>query len=82
MARIRILRVSLNDLYYDTAEISKMSFDEALNFFNWEDEIHACNVDVIQVDDTKDNEMKIFPEGAEEGDAVDTLLTWCKVDCC
>ena len=82
MARIRIFHVSLNDLYYDTAKISKMSFDEAVHFFNWDDDIHACNFGMKQIDDCTENEGLLAPEEIETGSPSDTLLVWYKVDCC
>jgi hypothetical protein len=82
MARIRIFSASINDLYYDTQKLANMSFDEAVHFFNWEDEFGAATINMRQIDDCCDNESKILPEGIEAGDTSDTLLVWYKIDCC
>jgi hypothetical protein len=82
MARIRIFSASINDLYYDTAKISKMSFDEAVHFFNWEDEFGAATINMRQIDDCTENEGLIAPEEIETGSPSDTLLVWYKIDCC
>ena len=82
MARIKILHASVNNMCYDLQALSQMSYDEAKNYFENEDEFHACNVGEITVDDSKPNEFSFHADGVASGDGSDTMLNWCKVDCC
>ena len=82
MARIKILHASVNDMYYDLQALSQMSYDEAKHYFDHEDKFGACNVGEITVDDSKPNEFSFHADGVASGDGSDTMLNWCKVDCC
>lgn len=82
MARIKILHASVNDMYYDIQALSQMSYDEAKNYFDHEDKFGACNVGEIEVDYSKPNEFSFHADGVASGDGSDTMLNWCKVDCC
>lgn len=82
MARIRILHASINDMYYDVQALARMSYDEAKHYFEYEDKFGACCVEETVVDDTKPNEFTFHADGVMSGDSSDTMLNWCKVDCC
>ena len=82
MARIRILHASVNGMYYDVQALARMSYDEAKNYFESKDEFGACNVGETVVDDSHPNEFTFHADGVEAGDCSDTMLNWCKVDCC
>ena len=77
--RVQIFSASVNpNGYYDYAAISKMSFDEAVEFFRCED-VGACTCKLNEIDLTKPNEFCFFADGAEVGDGSDTMFVWTKV---
>ena len=82
MARIRILHASVNGMYYDVQALARMSYDEAKNYFENEDKSGACNVGEITIDDATPHEFTFHADGVLAGDCSDTMLNWCKVDCC
>ena len=58
------------------------SYDEAKNYFDNEDKFGACNVGEITIDDATPHEFTFHADGVASGDGSDTMLNWCKVDCC
>ena len=82
MSRIRILHASVNDMYYDIQALAQMSYYEAKHYFDYEDKFGACSVGEITVDDSRPNEFTFHADGVAFGDGSDTMLNWCKVDCC
>lgn len=82
MSRIRILHVSVNDLYYDIQALSHMTYDEALDFFQNRDQFGACTFGEEVINDTTPHEFTFHADGVASGDGSDTMLNWCKVDCC
>ena len=78
---VQIFSASVNPFgYYDYEAISKMSFDEAVEFLK-NDEVGACTCKLREVDLTKANEFAFWAEGAECGDGSDTMFVWTKVVC-
>jgi len=75
---VKIFHASVNPSYYDLVEIGKMSYDDAVKFFE-NDTIHCCNVYEREVDTLKPNEFKFSCDGADGGDGSDTMFVWVKV---
>lgn len=70
---VKIFSASVNPSYgYDLVKIGKMSYDEAVEFFE-NDKIGACTCYEHEVDTTKSNEFKF---AADEND---TMFVWTKV---
>lgn len=79
--KVTIFSASVNPFYYyDYAEIGKMSYDRAVEFFTNEDTIHACTYQFHEVDLTQQNEFFFCADGAKEGDGSDTMFVWTKVE--
>ena len=76
MARIRIFHASINPDCYNVIRLSRMTFDEAVEFFE-NDEVCACNTGMYTVDDTTSHEDTLHADCP-----TDTMLNWVKVDCC
>ena len=76
MARIRIFHASLNPQYYNVLELSKLTFDEAVEFFE-KDGNNCCTTGMYTVNDSVPNEDTLHTVVQE-----DTMLNWIKVDCC
>ena len=80
--KVQIFSASVNPYYeyeYDLVAIGKMSFDEAVDFFDNEDEFGACTHHLYEVDLSKANEFSVCADGAECGDGSDTMFVWVKV---
>ena len=82
MARIRIFHASVNPECYDLNKLAAMNFDEAVEYFENETEICACNTGITTIDDTKPHEFTLHAEGTADNCCPDTMLNWVKVDCC
>ena len=78
--RVQIFSASVNPSYdYDLVTIGKLSFDEAVDFFENEDEIGACSCNMREVELSKPNEFSFCADGANYGDGSDTMFVWVKV---
>ena len=76
MARIRIFHASVNPECYNVLRLARMTFDEAVEFFE-NDEVCACSTGMYEVRDNIPNEDTLHADVPE-----DTMLNWIKVDCC
>ena len=76
MARIRIFHASVNPQYYNVLKLSKMTFEEAVEFFE-HDETCACTTGMYTVNDSVPHEDTLHADNPD-----DTMLNWVKVDCC
>ena len=76
MARIRIFHASVNPQYYNVLKLSKMTFEEAVEFFD-HDETRACTTGMYTVNDSVPHEDTLHADNPD-----DTMLNWVKVDCC
>ena len=84
MARIRIFHASVNPRCYPyetLEEISQMSFDEAVKFFENETEICACTTGMTEISEIEPYEFTLHAEEVAGLDP-DTMFNWIKVDCC
>ena len=78
--KVQIFSVSMNPHYgYDLVSIAKLSFDDAVSYFEKEDKIGACSYKLRDVDLSKSNEFSFCADGAEYGDGTDTMFVWTKV---
>lgn len=78
--KVQIFSASVNPSYgYDLVTIGKMSFDEAVDFFENGDKICDCSCNMREVDLSKPNEFSFCAEGANYGDGSDTMFVWVKV---
>ncbi len=75
--KVKILSVSINPLYYNLNEIVNLSYNEAVEFFK-KDEIKCCSVREINLDLTREHEIKFHADGLPS-DTSDTTLNWVKV---
>ena len=76
MARIRIFNASVNPACYNVIKLSRMTLDEAVEFFE-NDEVCACSTGMYTVDDTTSHEDTLHADCP-----TDTMLNWVKIDCC
>lgn len=77
--KVQIFSASVNPSYdYDLVAISKMSFDQAVEYFK-NDTIGACSCVMREVDLSKPNEFSFCAHGANYGDGSDTMFVWAKV---
>lgn len=78
--KVQIFSASVNPSYdYNLVTIGKMSFDEAVDFFENDDKICACSCHMREVELSKPNEFSFCAEGANYGDGSDTMFVWVKV---
>lgn len=77
MGKIKILHASVNTMFYDTVQLMKMGFDDAVEFFK-NDEIGACSYEIDEIDTSHACEYLFHASGVEVGDFTDTLLVWIK----
>lgn len=78
--KVQIFSASVNPSYgYDLVTIGKLSFDDAVDFFENDDEIGACTCHLHEVDLSKPNEFSFCADGANCGDGSDTMFVWTKV---
>lgn len=79
--KVTIFSASVNPSYgYNLIEISRMSYDRAVEFFTKEDTIGACAYHFHEVDLTQPNEFFFCDDGANYGDGSDTMFVWTKVE--
>lgn len=77
MAKMTIFYASVNPSYYDVEALTKMKFDEAVDFFE-KDTLGACTTKTIESTCSPKDEMRFFSDGADKGDTSDSLLLWIK----
>ena len=77
--KVQIFSASVNPFDYDLVTIGKLSFDEAVDFFENEDEFRACSYNMREVELSKPNEFSFCADGANYGDGSDTMFVWVKV---
>jgi len=63
---------------YNLENISKLSFDKAVEYFD-NDGIGACSCHLHEVELSKPNEFSFCADGANFGDGSDTMFVWVKV---
>lgn len=80
MNRIIVYSVSFNPDYYDAKKVARMSFDEAVHFFECEDTLNCCHTEIMTIDPREIGEIKIMQDGIISGDTTDAMLVWIKVD--
>lgn len=78
--KVQIFSASVNPNYdYDLLTIGKLSFDEAVEYFENDGYFGACTYHLYEVDLSKANEFSFCAEGADCGDGSDTMFVWTKV---
>ena len=77
--KIKILHASVNPNYWDTKELARIGYDEAVRFFERVDRDN-CSVQLHEIDVTSPSECLFAPDGVLNGDDSDTNLVWLKVE--
>ena len=76
--RITILSASVNPDAYNLMKLSRMSYDEAKQFFD-NDQKQECNVREYVVNQNQEHEATFHSDGVFGGDGSDAMLNWIKV---
>jgi hypothetical protein len=78
MKKVKVLSLSFNPNYYDVKEFANASYDEVKGFIE-KSPICAYSYSEFELDLSKDNEYKFYPDGAFAGDTSDCHMMWIKV---